>query len=158
VDSDAPENSQPQWDVAPPTVLLREFLRVSDDFERRLGRELDVNPTDLTAMEHLIESGPLSPSEIAARLGVTTAAATTIVDRLSKVGHVHRESNERDRRGVIVVPEPESVQRAFDAIRPMVQAVDEALGDFNEAEQRAITAYLERVLEIYRAHAAGNPA
>lgn len=156
--TDGPEAFQPQWDVAAPTVLLREFLRVSEDFERRLGRELEVNPTDLAAMEHLLQSGPLSPSDIAARLGVTTAAATTIVDRLSKVGHVHRESNERDRRGVLVVPEPESVRRAFDVIRPMVQAVDEALGEFDAAEQRAITAYLERVLEIYRTHAIGNPA
>ena len=150
--------SQTRWDVAPATALLREFLQVSEDFERRLGRQLEVNPTDLTAMEHLIQSGPLSPSEIAARLGVTTAAATTIVDRLARVGHVHRQSNEQDRRGVLVVPEPGSVRRALDVIRPMVQAVDGALSEFDEAEQRAITAYLERVLEIYRVHAGGDPA
>ena len=154
MDLDPPARSQRRWDVAGPTLLLREFLKVSEDFERRLGRELDVNPTDLTAMEHLIESGSLSPSEIAARLGVTTAAATTVVDRLTKVGHVRRHSNEQDRRGVVVVPEPESVQRALGIIQPMVRAVDEALRGFDEAEQRAITAYLERVLEIYRTHAA----
>lgn len=138
-------------------MLLREFLQVSEDFERRLGRELEVNPTDLAAMEHLIQSGPLSPSEIAARLGVTTAAATTIVDRLARVGHVHRRSNEQDRRGVLVVPEADSVQRALGVIRPMVEAVDDALTDFDETEQRAITAYLERVLQIYRAHALEEP-
>ena len=157
MDFDSPATSQRPWDVAAPTALLREFLKVSEQFERRLGRELDVNPTDLTAMEHLIESGPLSPSEIAARLGVTTAAATTVVDRLTRVGHVSRHSNEQDRRGVVVVPEPESVHRALGMIQPMVQAVDEALRGFDEAEQRAITAYLERVLEIYRAHAAPEP-
>jgi DNA-binding MarR family transcriptional regulator len=158
VETEPAETSQARWAVAPPTTLLREFLRVSDDFERRLGRDLGVNPTDLQAMEHLIESGPLSPSEIAARLGVTTAAATTIVDRLTRVGHVHRQSNEHDRRGVLVVPEPGSIRRALGVIMPMVQEVDGALRDFDEAEQRAITAYLERVLEIYRTHAGGDPA
>jgi DNA-binding MarR family transcriptional regulator len=158
VESEVPATPEARWDVARPTALLREFLKVSDDFERLLGRELEVNPTDLAAMEHLIESGPLSPSEISARLGVTTAAATTIVDRLARVGHVQRRSNAQDRRGVLVVPEPESVRRALGVIRPMVQAVDEALHGFDEAEQRAITAYLERVLEIYRAHAGGDPA
>ncbi len=148
-----PGEIQPRWDVAEPTLLLREFLEVSGDFERRLGAELEVNPTDLAAMEHLIQSGPLSPSEIASRLGVTTAAATTIVDRLTRVGHVARRSNEQDRRGVLVVPEPESVRRALGVILPMVQAVDGALDDFDEAERRAIAAYLRRVLEIYRAHA-----
>ena len=151
--TERPGDVQPRWDVAEPTILLREFLEVSGDFERRLGAELEVNPTDLTAMEHLIQSGPLSPSEIASRLGVTTAAATTIVDRLTRVGHVARRSNEQDRRGVLVVPEPESVRRALGVILPMVQAVDGALEDFDETEQRAITAYLRRVLEIYRAHA-----
>ncbi len=151
--TERPEETQEGWDVAEPTVLLREFLSVSEDFERRLGVELEVNPTDLAAMEHLIQSGPLSPSEIAARLGVTTAAATTIVDRLARVGHVARRSNENDRRGVLVVPEPASVQRALGIIMPMVQAVDGALQDFDETEQRAIAAYLRRVLEIYRTHA-----
>ena len=159
MDTASPGTSQPHWDVGAPTVLLREFLQISEDFERRLGRELEVNPTDLAAMEHLIQSGPLSPSEIASRLGVTTAAATTIVDRLAKVGHVSRRTNEQDRRGVLVVPEPESVRRALGVIQPMVQAVDGALREFNETEQRAITAYLQRVLEIYRAHVhGGNPA
>jgi DNA-binding MarR family transcriptional regulator len=158
VDTQPAATSQPRWDVAPPTVLLREFLRVSEDFERRLGRELAVNPTDLTAMEHLIQSGPLSPSEIAARLGVTTAAATAIVDRLTRIGHVHRQPNQHDRRGVLVVPEPGSIHRALGVIRPRVQAVDEALREFDEAEQRAIAAYLERVLEIYREHAGGDAA
>jgi DNA-binding MarR family transcriptional regulator len=157
VENESPAAPAARWDVAPPTMLLREFLQVSEDFERRLGRELEVNPTDLAAMEHLIQSGPLSPSEIAARLGVTTAAATTIVDRLARVGHVHRRSNEQDRRGVLVVPEADSVQRALGVIRPMVEAVDDALTDFDETEQRAITAYLERVLQIYRAHALEEP-
>ncbi len=38
-------------------------------------------------------------------------------------------------------------------IHSMVQAVDGALGMFDEAEQRAITAYLQRVLEVHRAYA-----
>jgi DNA-binding MarR family transcriptional regulator len=152
MDATSPARPQPRWDVGAPTALLREFLKVSEDFERRLARELQVNATDLAAMEHLIQSGPLSPSEIAARLGVTTAAATTIVDRLARVGHVTRRSNEQDRRGVVVVPETESVRRALGVILPMVQAVDGALDEFDEPEQQAIAAYLHRVLEIYRAH------
>jgi DNA-binding MarR family transcriptional regulator len=149
----ARDRPQARWAVAAPTMLLREFVQVSEEFERKMGRELGVNQTDLLAMQHLISGGPLSPSEIAGRLGVTTAAATTIVDRLAKVGHVTRHSNEHDRRGIVVVPEPESVRRALDVLQPMVQAVDAALGEFDEAEQRAITAYLTHVLEIYRQHA-----
>ena len=85
------------------TLLLRTVIELSDAFERALGKELGVNPTDLTAMEHLIQSGPLTPSEIAKRLSLTPAAATTVVDRLASVGHVTRSPHPTDRRGVLVL-------------------------------------------------------
>ena len=119
--------------VRPPTVLLRALLDVTEEFERALGSELTVNPTDLHAMEHLIMSGPLSPSELSRRLGVTSAATTTVVDRLTALGHVRREPHPSDRRGIRVVAS--------------------VLDDFDEAEQSAITRYLQRVVEQYRDHA-----
>ena len=36
--------------------MLREILDVGLEFEAHLGRELTVNPTDLAAMEHLIQN------------------------------------------------------------------------------------------------------
>src|SRR5687768_972666 len=86
------------------TSLLREIREVTGEFEARLGAALTVNPTDLAAMEHLIQDGPLSPTDLAKRIGVSTAAVTTIVDRLTAVGHVTRMPHPTDRRGVLVVP------------------------------------------------------
>ncbi|WP_224744436.1 MarR family transcriptional regulator [Chryseoglobus sp. 28M-23] len=140
--------------VRPPTVLLRALLDVTEEFERALGSELTVNPTDLHAMEHLIMSGPLSPSELSRRLGVTSAATTTVVDRLTALGHVRREPHPSDRRGIRVVASEASTARAMGRIMPMIAGVDSVLDDFDEAEQAAITRYLQRVVEQYRDHAA----
>ena len=134
------------------TVLLREIRELSSAFEGHLGSELTVNPTDLTAMEHLIQDGPLTPTELARRLRVSTAAATTVIDRLTAVGHVTRTPNPADRRGVLVVPAPASVARAMGALMPMIMDIDGVLGHFSEAEQSVITDYLERVVAAYRAH------
>lgn len=139
--------------VRPPTVLLRALLDVTEEFERALGSELTVNPTDLHAMEHLIMSGPLSPSELSRRLGVTSAATTTVVDRLTALGHVRREPHPSDRRGIRVVASEASTARAMGRIMPMIAGVDSVLDDFDEAEQSAITRYLQRVVEQYRDHA-----
>jgi DNA-binding MarR family transcriptional regulator len=133
-----------------PTALLRDILDVTDEFSAHLGRELTVNPTDLQAMEHLIMSGPLSPTELARRLGISTAAVTTVVDRLAAVSHVSRVQNPTDRRGVLVVPAPESVAKAMGTILPMIAGIDEVLDGFDEAEQATIASYLERVLTVYR--------
>ncbi len=142
----------------PPTVLLREFIELSEEFERSIAAELDVNPTDLQAMEHLIMSGPLGPTELARRVGISAGAATTAIDRLVALGHVTREPHPTDRRGTLVVPQPASRERAMNRLLPMIMGIDAELDGFTEAEQAAIALYLERVVERLRTHAAQRTA
>jgi DNA-binding MarR family transcriptional regulator len=133
-----------------PTALLREILEVSDEFESRLARALHVNPTDLQAMEHLIQSGPLSPTELSRRLGMSAAAVTTVIDRLEAVGHATRAPHPDDRRAVRVAANPESVRAAMAHLLPMIRDVDAVLDEFDEGERSAVQRYLERVVEVYR--------
>ena len=138
----------------PATQSLRDLLDVSDDFAAALAHRLEVNLTDLDAMQHLIMAGPLSPSALAKRVGLSTAAMTTAIDRLEAVGHVRRRANPDDRRSVLVEARPESRQRALGLLMPMIGAVDAVLDDFDEHDQRVITRYLSRVVETYRGHSA----
>lgn len=140
----------PRAPVRRPTELIREFLEVSDEFEAYVGRELTVNPTDLQAMQHLIMGGPLGPTELSRRLGISTAATTAVVDRLVAVGHASRTQHPTDRRGVVIVPTPSSVQRAMGTLMPMIMGIDGVLDEFDEDEQAVITAYLERALDVFR--------
>jgi DNA-binding MarR family transcriptional regulator len=129
---------------------MRDILDVSEEFEAHLGRELTVNSTDLKAMEHLIMSGPLGPTELARRLGISTAAVTSVVDRLESLGHASRTQHPTDRRGVVVVPSPASVRRAMGALMPMIMGIDGVLDDFTETQQAVIEDYLTRVVTAYR--------
>ncbi len=137
--------------VHPATARLREILELTEAFEKHLGDELTVNATDLEAMEQLIIDGPLGPTDLARRLGVSTAAATTVVDRLAALGHVSRQPNPSDRRGILVVPEPRSVEKAMATLMPMILGIDRVLLDFSADEQATITAYLDKVAAAYRA-------
>ena len=132
------------------TTLLRDIREVGAAFEAHLAQQLTVNPTDLEAMEHLIQDGPLTPTDLSRRLSVSTAAMTTIIDRLTAVGHVSRVPNPSDRRGILVVPAAASVERAMGAIMPMVLGIDRVLAEFDEQEKATITDYLSRVVEVYR--------
>lgn len=134
------------------TALLREILTVSDEYEVVVAKELAVNHTDLVAMQHLISAGHLTPSEIARRLGITTAAVTVVVDRLAKAGHVRREPNPHDRRGVLVVPDEGSTAKARGLLAPMIMDIDAVAHEFDEGEREVITRYLERVVASYREH------
>jgi DNA-binding MarR family transcriptional regulator len=150
-----PWGGQPAIGVKSATQLLREIREVSSAFETHLGAELTVNPTDLAAMEHLIQDGPLTPTELAKRLGLTTAAVTTSIDRLTAVGHVSRAPNPADRRGLLVVPAPASIQRAMQSLLPMIIGIDRVLANFSEDEQAVITEYLAQVVAVYRTHLPG---
>jgi DNA-binding MarR family transcriptional regulator len=138
--------------------ILRDVLGLAAGFERRLGGVLEVNPTDMKAMEHLIQEGSLSPTELAGRLGITTAAATLVVDRLVEVGHVDRRPHPHDRRRVVVVPRPASVGRAMAELMPMIGGVARAADALTAEERAAVTRFLGEVREVYREAAAGPAA
>ncbi|GAA1764702.1 MarR family winged helix-turn-helix transcriptional regulator [Agromyces humatus] len=140
------------------TRLLREFLVASDQFERSLRAALSVNATDLEAMEHLIMAGPLGPSELARRVGISTPSATTSVDRLVALGHVTREPHPTDRRAVMITPTPSSRDRAIGILIPMIRHLDAQLDGLTEAEQTVITAYLQRVVDACRDHVSKESA
>ena len=142
--------------VAEITALLRDIREVTTEFEQRLGEQLTVNPTDLLAMEHLIQDGPLTPTELARRVGVTTAAMTTSIDRLTAVGHVTRSPNPADRRGVLVVPAPASVGKAMGMLLPMIMGIDRVLDSYDEVQREVIASYLREVVEVYRSHLPGD--
>lgn len=137
----------------PATALLRDFLELSELFESSLADDLGVNPTDLQVMEHLIMSGPLAPTELARRVGLSAGATTTSVDRLVALGHVSREPRPNDRRGILVAPRPESRDKAMGRLIPMIMGVDAELDSFTAQEQDVITRYLRQVTESLRAHA-----
>jgi DNA-binding MarR family transcriptional regulator len=132
------------------TALLGEISQVSRAFELQLGRDLGVNPTDLAAMEHLIRSGPLSPTELAHRLGLTPPAITAAVGRLEALGHITRSGMPGDRRRVVIEATASSTDRALGTLLPMVMAIDATLDGFSEEDRAMITVYLDRVLAVYQ--------
>jgi DNA-binding MarR family transcriptional regulator len=122
--------------------------------EERLGVSLGVNLTDLSAMEQLIASGPLTPTELASRLKVSTAASSHVVDRLEAAGHVKRERRTDDRRKVLVVPAPASVERTLQQLAPMLNGLNTVVAELPEGDRAVVERFLGRVLDVYEASAA----
>ena len=131
----------------------RDTRDATDLFRESLQDDLSVNATDLAAMQHLLTTGPTAPTGLARRLGISTTATTTAIDRLVDLGHVTREPHPSDRRSILVVPSDTSRARAFDLLVPLLADLETVLAGFSDEEQAAITAYLERAAAVYRSHA-----
>jgi len=131
--------------LRPQTLLVQDVIGLSRQFAAATSRAIGLNATDTAALGEVMMSGPQSPTELARRLQVSTAAVTTIVDRLEAAGHVTRTQNPTDGRGVLVSATPESIDRALRTLIPVARAIDSALDQFDDAERAVISRYLESV-------------
>ncbi|HEU5037361.1 MAG TPA: MarR family transcriptional regulator [Nocardioides sp.] len=100
--------------------LLRavsDLIRADREMRRDLSRRMAVGETDLRAVRLIMaatrEGGLTTPHELAEHLGISTAATTTMLDRLSAAGHVERVPHPTDRRSKAVV----ATQHSYDEVR-----------------------------------------
>lgn len=135
---------------------LKTISMLTRQIGRKIGESLGVNVTDMAALEHLLNNGAMTPGELAAHLKVTTAAATQIVDRLERAGHVARERRANDRRKICVMPVPASLDRAFARLAPMIDGLDGVIAGLSPAERQVIERFLDQVVDVYGA-VAGLP-
>lgn len=94
--------------------------RASAALQRRIRDASGLGDTDVNAVLLLLASSVekriVTPKDLAAHLGMSTAAASGLVDRLERAGYVRRESHPSDRRGITVVLTDDGRQRAGETI------------------------------------------
>lgn len=141
---------------SPSTLALRELLDTYDDLQRHVALEMHLGLNDVTALEHLVRRSDIGPAGLASLLGITTASATVLVDRLEKAGHVERRSHPEDRRRKQLVVTESAKVEVFTALRPIFEMHREIDALFNDEEQAVIQSYLQQVAQRYRSHVHGE--
>jgi DNA-binding MarR family transcriptional regulator len=138
-------------------VAVQAYQAAVDDFDREVARLLCINATDARCLEILIQETPggVTPRELADRLGLTTGSATTMLDRLEKVGYITRSAHPSDRRKLLVHATATARERAYELIGPLVAEGQRTLLSRYSAKQlELITEFLTRAAELQRDHVA----
>jgi DNA-binding MarR family transcriptional regulator len=155
--SRAPRPKLTRKDPAPETRLLRELQSAMGDAELALSRRMQLSHTDLSAMAHLsFAPEHLGPGELSGRLGISPAAATQLVDRLERAGHLERRRDAVDRRRVQLVPTASALQEVGTLLQPLLSGLDAAVRGYTAEERATVTRYLTAVLAAYREFAADD--
>ncbi len=82
---------------------LRSLQRAVDAFDEAAAAALEINRTDLRALDLLLEGNkPLSAGELSNALRLSPAATTTVIDRLQRAGLADRTADPHNRRRVLV--------------------------------------------------------
>lgn len=138
------------------SVALREVQRVSLDARQALARRLGLGVSDVNALDQLVFSTePIGPAELAARVGMTTASATVLVDRLEKAGHLRRAPHPRDRRRQTLHPTDHAREEISAALSPLITALDATAAGLTADQAAAVVKYLTAAAEVLRAYASG---
>ena len=135
-------------------MAVRQLVRRTDEANMALARHLGLSVTDVAALDHLLSDGPLGPAQLADRLGMRSASATALVDRLEAAGHVSRHRHPSDRRRLEVVPTEHAQREVLRALQPLLEGIEAAGAGLTADERATIVAYLDRVAETLNAYRA----
>ena len=135
---------------------LHEVTGANAGITRGLARRLGLGVNDMAAMDHIFRGGPLGPAELGNLLGMRSASATALVDRLESAGHVERRPHPTDRRRLVVEPTPHAVEEVLGVIRPLVASLDAVAEELTPDERRAVARYLNRVSEVLDSYSTGD--
>jgi DNA-binding MarR family transcriptional regulator len=136
---------------------LRDVMRASHEASLGLARRLELGLNDVAALDLLSLVGPLGPVELGERLGMRSASATALVDRLEAAGHVERRRDSTDRRRVTVVPTDHAQHEAMAAMEPMLAGLAAAARELTPEQAETVARYLRRVAETLHAYGAARP-
>ena len=127
-------------------ALVSEMSRQAVALSADISAELGVHPTDVNAL-HVLAAAPvaLTTGQLGAALGLSSAAATGLVDRLVDEGLATRRPDPDDRRKSIVEATDRALDLSFRHLAPLFDRVGRAIGEADEDELSSIVAFLRRL-------------
>lgn len=136
------------------TWALRDVLRGYSATNIALGRTLNLSLNDLSALEHLLDDGAdLGPVELGHRLGIRSASATAMVDRLEQAGHLQRKAHPTDRRRRVLAVTDSATNQLMNALGPVIGDLAAISAGLTEAERAAVDRYLKNISAVLWKHA-----
>lgn len=130
-----------------PIVHVRELTRLGARLQHVMSRRTGLSPADLSALD-VLSRDVLGPAELARQLGVSTAAATGIVDRLEARGHVERHPIPGDRRRTALHITTAGSEEARSHLRVMIDGLRDLGATFTDDEREVVRRYLAGAVEI----------
>ncbi len=127
------------------------FTTLQRCFLLNLSRELskgNVSFPQYFLLGYLAQQKFLTMSEIAQRMGHTTAAATGLVDRLENLGYAVRVHGNEDRRKIMVEITEGGLSLVASIREDMIEGVLKFMGFLSATEQRAWLQIYEKIMRV----------
>jgi DNA-binding MarR family transcriptional regulator len=142
-------------DLDDATLAVNDVIAASRDLTVRAARAMGMNTTDMAALHLLAEVGPLGTTGLAARLNISQASTTVLIDRLERAGHVERVRDTADRRRVVVTDTVAAREANRVAWQSAILEIDDICRSLSDAERTFALDLLGRLRGAMERGAAG---
>jgi DNA-binding MarR family transcriptional regulator len=117
------------------TVMLelRALSTVQDRLDQYAAQRFGVNRTDLRALDLIGQAGVISPTELAAALGMSTGATSTVLDRLEAAGYARRDPDPAHRRRTLVRMTDRAERLSEAVFAPVIRGTVEQAAGYPDA-------------------------
>lgn len=126
---------------------LRVFGAAYAEFTRRFATSLGLHATDARALIEILtaedQGTPLTPARLAERVGLSSGAATNLVNRLESAGYVGRSREHADRRVVTLRSSPGIGEPAGAFFAPLSSRFADLVGRHDESDLAAVESFLQ---------------
>ena len=129
--------------------LARAHEAANDAFDEVACQKLGINRTALRCLNIVESQGRMTAGRLAELAWLTTAAVTSVLDRLEQAGYARRVRDQEDRRQVMVELTPLLIERAGSIWTPLGEEAMAQLTRMSAVE-------LEGLIEYFRLGVALN--
>jgi DNA-binding MarR family transcriptional regulator len=126
---------------------IQAYQRSNAEFDDEVGRLLEVNPADLRCLDWL-SGGRMSAGELSRATGLSSAATTSMIDRLERKGFVRRVRGEEDRRQVLVEMTEDGNDRVWRLYGPLVEEGAKLFDRFTREELATMLDLVQAMQEL----------
>ncbi|QDP95418.1 winged helix-turn-helix transcriptional regulator [Microlunatus elymi] len=148
------------------SMAVRLLLQAGREMQAAAARRMGLRVTDVQAMDLVTASGnKISPKELADRLGIRTASASVLIDRLTEAGHVRRTPVEQPEGKPRYRTNVSATEHARTEVRQTLKSVNDGFrelgAELTSEEAATVLDFLHRatdILHAYIAEAAEKPS
>lgn len=135
-------------------LAVRRVLQAGREMQGAVARRIGVRVTDVQAVDQVVSAEqPLGTVELGNRLGLRSASATVLVDRLVAGGHLTRSPDPVDRRRVVLTATDHARAQVRTALDPVLRDVGEITARLDDDQAAIVLAFLTDVAAVMRGYA-----
>lgn len=132
---------------------LRSYTGAVETYLRAQGRGHEMHQTDLTALALTMDAGDagtdaaMTPGLLGTRLGLSASAASSLVERLVRSGHLRRAPHPHDRRSVTLAVTDLTLAMGQEVFGRVAAATQAVMDRYTDEELDLIARFLSEAVQ-----------